>query len=318
MGTTTAPPLHVVVSGASGLIGQTLIRDLEESGHLVTRLVRRSPSNDRERRWDPSSRQLDHRLIDGADAIVNLSGSRLSRLPWTYHVKKDILRSRINAALTITHAMAACSAPPPVLLSASAVGGYGDRPGEALTEATPLATDGFLPRVVERWEAAARTAPAGTRVVLLRFGLVVGPAGFLSVLRALGQLGLLTQLGDGTQHWPWVGVRDTVRAIRVALERDDVSGPLVIAGPQPITADEFMSHLAAELKRPKVLKTPSSVIGFTLREAGREMFLSDQRADPARLRELGFTFRDATAEIAIDRALRAPELDETDDTSESR
>lgn len=316
MGANSTSPMHVVVSGASGLIGQTLIRDLEDDGHLVTRLVRRTPSDERERRWNPSSRQLEARLLDGADAVVNLSGSRLSRLPWTYNVKKDILRSRINATLTITNAMAACKAPPPVLLNASAVGGYGDRPGETLTDATPLATDGFLPRVVERWEAAARTAPEGTRVVPLRFGLVVGEAGFLSVLRMLGQIGLLSQLGDGTQHWPWVGIRDTVRAIRLALDRDDVTGPLLVAGPEPCTADEFLSYLAAELKRPKVLKTPSSVIGFTLRDAGRELFLSDQLADPLKLKEHGFTFRDPTAQQAIDRALRTPELVFDDDAIE--
>lgn len=308
MGTNIPHPQHVVVSGASGLIGQSLVRSLENAGHMVTRLVRRRPANEDERQWDPNARQLDPRLIDGADAIVNLSGSRLGRLPWTYNVKKDILRSRINATLTITNAMAQCQRPPGVLLNASATGGYGDRPGEILTEESPLASDGFLPKVVERWEAAARTAPEGTRVVLLRFGLVVGEAGFLGVLKTLGQMGLLTQLGEGTQHWPWVGIRDTVRAIEVALERDDVSGPLLIVGPEPCTADEFMGYLASELNRPKVLKTPSSLIGFTLREAGRELFLSDQLARPERLEALGFSFREQTAERAIDRALRSPEL----------
>ena len=310
MGTQHPSPahLHVVVSGASGLIGQSLVRALEADGHLVTRLVRRAPRSERERRWDPNARQLDPRLIDGADAIVNLSGSRLGRLPWTYNVKKDILRSRVNATLTLTNAMAACSRPPRVLLNASAVGGYGDRPGETLTDETPLADEGFLAKVVDRWEAAARTAPEGTRVVLLRFGIVVGEAGFLTVLKTLGQMGLLSQLGEGTQHWPWISIRDTVRAVQLALEDDSIEGPLLVVGPEPCTVDEFTGYLAAELKRPRVLKTPSSLIGFTLREAGRELFLSDQRCEPAKLREHGFQFRETSVEHAIDRALRTPEL----------
>lgn len=301
-------PQHIVVSGASGLIGQSLIRALEDDGHLVTRLVRRAPRSERERRWDPNARQLDARIIDGADAVVNLSGSRLSRLPWTYNVKKDILRSRVNATLTMAAAIAACGQPPRTLINASAMGGYGDRPGETLTEASPLAADGFLPKVVERWEAAARTAPAGTRVVLARFGLVVGEAGFLQILKTLGQMGLLSQLGDGTQHWPWIGIRDTVRALQLALADERVSGPLVLTGPTPCTADEFTGYLAGELKRPRVLRTPGGLIGFTLRDAGRELFLSDQFGDPALLRELGFQFREPTAARAIDRALRTPEL----------
>lgn len=150
--------------------------------------------------------------------------------------------------------------------------------------------------------------PEGTRVVHLRFGLVVGDSGFLPVLKTLGQLGLLTQLGEGTHHWPWVGIRDTVRAIELALEHDDVSGALALVGPTPVTADDFMSYLAAELKRPKVLKTPSSLIGFTLREAGRELFLADQNVTPQRLHDLDFQFREVTAQQAIDRALRSPDF----------
>ncbi|GGA58625.1 epimerase [Pseudoclavibacter endophyticus] len=308
MGTNQSSAKHIVVAGASGLIGRSLIASLESSGHLVTQLVRREPAGERERRWDPNGRRLDARIIDGADAVVNLAGSRLGRLPWTYPVKKDILRSRVNATLTITKAIAACEVPPRTLINASAMGVYGDRPDEVLNEESAVATDGFLPKVVERWEAAARTAPEGTRVVLVRFGLVVGESGFLPLLKALGQLGLLTQLGDGTQHWPWVGIRDTVRAVELALKRDDVSGPLIVAGPTPCTSDEFMTHLASRLGRPRVLKTPKSLIGFTLREAGRELFLFDQRAEPKRLLQLDMPFREATAQQAIDRALRSPDF----------
>lgn len=298
-------PLHIVVSGASGLIGRTLVPELEADGHLVTRLVRHEPANESERQWNPGARQLDPRLIDGADAVVNLSGARLSRLPWTYNIKKEILRSRVNSTLTLTNAMRASKQQPAVLINASASGAYGDRPGERLTEASPTATDGFLPRVVERWEAAAAQAPEGTRVVQLRTGLVVGNGGFLSVLRSLAALGLLTRLGTGEQHWPWVSLIDEVRAIQHLLT-SELSGPVNVAGPTPATANEILDHLGSEVNRPVVLKTPSQIIDFTLRDAGRELFLSDQLIVPQALLDDGFVFRDATVERSIDRALRSP------------
>ena len=289
------------------MIGTGLIEALEEGGHLVTQLVRREPRHERERRWDPASRQLDRRLIDGADAVVNLAGSRLSRLPWSYPVKRDILRSRVNATLTLTTAMREASRPPRVLLNASATGGYGDRPGEELTEASALTGEGFLPRVVERWEAAARTAPEGTRVVMLRTGIVLGAQGFVRVLRGLAQVGLLSQLGDGTQHWPWISERDERRAILHLLAADGIEGPVNLVGPAPATADELLAELAEALHRPVVLKTPGSLIDFTLREAGRELFLADQRVRPTVLETSGFTFRDTTAQAAVQRALRQPD-----------
>lgn len=312
MSTHSGEPLHIVVSGASGLIGRALVPQLEADGHLVTRLVRREPRDESERTWDPAARQLDPRLIDGADAIVNLSGAKLSRLPWTYNVKKDLLRSRVNSTLTLTNAMRATKQTPRVLINASASGAYGDRPGERLTESSPTPTDGFLPRLVERWEAAARQAPEGTRVVLLRSGLVTGPGGFLAVLRSLAQVGLLTRLGSGEQHWPWVSLVDEVRAIEHLLT-SELSGPVNVAGPTPATANEVLDHLGAELNRPVKLKTPGSLIDFTLREAGRELFLADQEVVPQALLDDGFVFRDTTVERSIDRALRTPEVEEEDE-----
>lgn len=295
-----------MVTGASGQIGKALVEEAEHEGHRVTRLVRREPRDSREQRWDPASRSLDHRVLDGADAVVNLAGARLSKLPWTYNVKKEILRSRVNATLTITQAIARAARPPRVLLNASAVGVYGDRPGETLTETSTASQEGFLPRVVDRWERAAATAPAGTRVVLLRTGLVIGRGGFLSVLRALGQVGLLSKLGEGSQHWPWIGLKDEVRAILFLLERGDISGPVNLVGPTPATANEIIEHLAAELRRPVVLKAPGAVIDFTLREAGRELVLSDQLAQPKVLLDHGFVFRDETVAEAVDRSHRLP------------
>lgn len=307
MNTRAADSRRIVLAGASGQIGQGVRRELERAGHEVLQLVRREPREQHEARWDPNARQLDTRLLKGADAIVNLAGSRISRLPWTYRIKKDILRSRVNATLTITGALSKLPSPPGTLINASATGAYGDRPGEELDESSPVAREGFLPRVVERWEAAARTAPEATRVVLLRSGLVIGgQGGFITTLRRLGQLGLLSKLGEGNQHWPWVSLRDEVRAI-IHLLDSELRGPVNVTGPQPATADEILDSLAGELGKPVRLSTPGQVIDFTLREAGRELFLADQKVTPRALLDDGFRFRDSDARNAVELALREAE-----------
>ncbi|MDO5053477.1 MAG: TIGR01777 family oxidoreductase [Pseudoclavibacter sp.] len=294
---------RIVVAGASGQIGRELVRELERGGRRVMRLVRREPRSEDEARWDPNSRLLDPRLLDGAAAVVNLAGSRLSRLPWTYNVKKDILRSRVNATLTITEALERSIDPPAALLNASATGVYGDRPDEELDEGSGIASEGFLPRVVERWEAAARTAPQGVRVVLLRTGMVVGgEGGFVAVLKRLGQFGLLAKLGDGRQHWPWISMRDEVRAI-VHLLDSGLRGPVNLVGPEPASAERLLQALADELGKPMRLSAPGQIIDFTLREAGRELFLADQRILPRALLDDGFRFREGTAQQAVELAL---------------
>lgn len=174
------------------MIGRSLIEELHSHGHRVTRLVRREPKDRSEFRWNPAQRTLDAKVLDGVDAVVNLWFT-LSKLPWTYNVKKEILRSRVNATLTITGAMAAAANPPALLINGSASGAYGDRPGQVLDENSELPeTDEFLPRVVDRWERAAQTAPEGTRVVLARTGLVLGRGGVLTVLKTLASVGLLS------------------------------------------------------------------------------------------------------------------------------
>ncbi len=292
------------------MIGHGLIEELQAHGHQVTRLVRREPKHPGEFQWNPAQRILDARVLDRADAVVNLSGSPLSKLPWTYNVKKEILRSRVNATLTITAAMAASANPPSLLVNGSASGAYGDRPGQVLDEHSALPeTDEFLPRVVDRWERAAQTAPEGTRVVLARTGLVLGRGGVLTVLKTLASVGLLSQLGDGTQHWPWVSLRDEVRALRFLLEADNAEGAYNLVGPAPATADEIQQHLASELGRPYKLKAPSTLIDLTLQKAGRELFLADQEIRPTRLLDAGFTFKDRTAAHAVELALKSPEFE---------
>lgn len=290
-------PLRVLVSGASGLIGTELVRTLEEDGHTVLRLVRRRPENDSEFNWAPTARIIDFTLMDRVDAVVNLSGAPLGRLPWTARYKQRIVDSRLQTTQALTDAMAMASTPPRVLLNAAAVGYYGDRPGERLTESSSKGV-GYLADLVESWENTARLAPERTRVVTLRTGLVLAHGGALKPLMLLARLGLAGPLGTGGQHWPWISLHDEVAAIRHLLT-SQIDGPVNLVGPVPATADAVLKTLAAHLHRPYGLPAPERLIGLALQDAGREMLLASQKVVPVRLTEDGFAFRHETVDQAV-------------------
>nr|WP_240614457.1 TIGR01777 family oxidoreductase [Amnibacterium flavum] len=291
--------MRVLIAGASGLIGTELQRQLTEAGHEIRTLVRREPKSPTEFTWAPDAKILDFRLLDEVDAVINLSGASLNHLPWTAGYREQILRSRVKATQALVEAMAMTSSPPPVFLSGSAVGIYGDRPGTRLTEdAAP--GEGFLPDVVEAWEAAASLAPDKTRTVFLRTGLVLAPkGGALDPLRLLTKLGISGPLGTGGQHWPWISLHDEAAAI-VHLLTSDLSGPVNLAGPTPATASRIGARLAADLHRPFAIPVPEKVIELALRDAGRELLLASQKVVPARLLADGFAFRYETSDQAID------------------
>ncbi|MBF4463562.1 MULTISPECIES: TIGR01777 family oxidoreductase [unclassified Rathayibacter] len=292
-----SPRLRVLVAGASGMIGSELCRQLRSDGHEVLRLVRHSPGSKDEFHWAPTSHMLDFSVLDRVDAVVNLSGASISRLPWTSSYKREILDSRVQATQTLTDAMRMASAPPSILVNASAVGYYGDRPGEELTEASPRG-EGFLADVVERWEQTAHLAPEATRVVTVRTGLVLGNGGALKPLLPLTRLGLSGPLGGGRQSWPWISLYDEAAAIRHLLT-SSIAGPVNLAGPQPATANEVMRTLAELLHRPFALPVPEKAIELLLRDAGHELLLSSQRLVPQRLIDDGFVFRHRTVAEAL-------------------
>jgi len=289
--------MRVLVAGASGMIGTALVSALTAEGHDVLRLVRREPAAPDERAWAPSARSIDLRLLDGADAVVNLSGASLNRLPWTAAHKRRILDSRLAATGTLADGMRQSADPPDVFVSGSAVGYYGDRPGQTLTEDSAKGT-GFLSDVVESWETAARLAPDTTRVVTVRTGVVVGHGGAMTPLLPLARLGLVGPIAGGRQHWPWVSLRDEAAAI-VHLLTSGLSGPVNLVGPEPATAAEVLRALAAAVHRPYGLPLPRPVVSLGLGEAGRELLLADQRVLPQRLLDDGFVFRDATVRDAM-------------------
>ncbi|KFF59544.1 nucleoside-diphosphate sugar epimerase [Cryobacterium sp. MLB-32] len=296
--------MRVLISGASGLIGSELSLQLGVAGHDVVRLVRRAPTGPDEIRWDPAKLSLDPAALDGVDAVVNLSGASLARLPWTAKYRQEILRSRIQATRTLTNAMREAPTPPAILLNGSAVGVYGNRPGERLDE-TALPGSDFLVDVVVAWEREAALAPDSTRVVMLRTGLVLAKGGALKPLLPITKLGLSGPLGTGRQHWAWVSLHDEAAAI-VHLLTSQLSGPVNLVGPTPATANAIMRLLATALHRPFKIPVPEKVLTLLLQDAARQLLLADQNASPAKLLQDGFVFTHPTPATAIDWMLRQP------------
>ncbi|MES2169591.1 MAG: TIGR01777 family oxidoreductase [Actinomycetota bacterium] len=290
--------MRVLIAGGSGFIGTELVRQLHEDGHDITVLVRRQPKQAGEANWAPSAGIIDSGLIENTDAVINLSGASLGHLPWTTGYKREILDSRLSATRTLTDAMARATKKPSVFLSGSAVGIYGDRPGERLTEESPRGA-GFLGDVVEKWEQAADLAPKGTRTVTLRTGLVIGHGGSLTPLMALTRVGLGSRLATGGDIWPWIGLHDEAAAIRHLLT-SKLSGPVNLAGPTAATSDRVTHHLAQRMHRPYFMVAPAFALKAALQSAGPELLLSSQHVIPGRLVADGFRFRDSTVEQAID------------------
>lgn len=298
----------MVVTGSSGLIGGALTRAYRRDGHEVIRLVRRPPQNPDERRWDPS--RPDPRLVDGADAVVNLAGAPLGDRRWNARHRALIAASRIDTASAVATMAARAAAPPPVLVSMSGIRYYGvDRGEEALSESSPAGADGFLPRVTAQWEAATGpAAAAGVRVCHLRTGLVLsGSGGLLPRLLTPFRFGLGATLGSPRAYWSFLTLYDTVAAIRFLAERPPgaaaTQGPYNLSAPVPVRAGDFTKVLASVLGRPAWLRLPTWALRVGVGEMGPEV-LGSLRVLPERLSAAGFRFRDGDIETALRAALR--------------
>jgi uncharacterized protein (TIGR01777 family) len=296
--------MKVAVSGASGLIGNALVAALRADGHEVLKLVRRTPRTADEHRWDPRHRRIDPALLTDVDAVVNLAGEPIRPRPWTSAYKQRLLTSRLDATSTLSEALAGVAAGDPdrrrVLLSASAVGYYGDTGDRPVDETAPPGRD-FLAGLCARWEAAtAPAAEAGVRVALLRTGLVIGRGAMLmQILGLVFRAGLGGRLGSGRQYWPWISLQDEVDAIRFLLT-SDLSGPVNLTAPGPVTNAEFTRELGRVVHRPTMLPVPAFVLSAVLGEFGRSSVLGGQRTSSAKLTGAGFTF----THTRLDQALR--------------
>jgi hypothetical protein len=309
--------MNVLIAGSSGLIGTALVDRLTEADHTVTRLVRGSthpPTGDTritEVSWDPGAGTLDLGMLEGGgpfDGVVNLAGAGIGDRRWSPDRKQLILDSRVSATSTLVDALVRLSSPPPVLVSASAVGYYGDRGGEELTEASTSGT-GFLASVCRAWEAAAApAAEGGIRTVLLRTGIVLSRhGGALGRQLPLFRSGLGGRLGSGTQFRSWITLDDEVGVILHCLE-DGVEGPVNATAPVPATDGQLARAIAAALHRPSILAVPAVALRLVLgSEMASELLLGGQRVLPAALTARGFPFAHTDLDQAIRSALTAGE-----------
>jgi hypothetical protein len=292
--------MRIVVTGSSGLIGSALVPALRADSHEVRRLVRRRPAGADESQWDPARRTIDDGALDGIDAVVNLAGAGVADRRWTESYKRKVLDSRIDATTTIVDA--AIKAGVSTLISGSAVGYYGER-GDAILDEADAAGDGFLPRLVQKWEAATQpAADAGIRVVTIRSGIVQSAdGGALGKVLPIFKLGLGGRLSSGNHWLPWIALSDEIAAIRFLLDHDEVSGAVNVCGPEPVRNREYTAALGRAVHRPTLAVVPRFALRAAFAGFADEGALVSQRVIPRKLLDAGFEFR----YVDIDAALQA-------------
>jgi uncharacterized protein len=291
-------PQRVAITGSSGLIGGALSAFLTARGDEVVHLVRREPRTPAEVRWDPATRHLDPAVLEDVSAVVNLAGAGVGDHRWTASWKQQILSSRVDSTHAVATALAQLGAPAR-LVSASAVGFYGDRGDEVLTEESGPG-EGFLAEVVKAWEAAADPArEAGIPVAHTRTGIVLahhGPA--FERMLLVGRLGLGGPLGSGRQYFPWISLHDEVSALAFLVDHPEITGPVNLSGPEPARQREVAAELGRQLHRPAVLPAPAPALRLVLGEFAGDV-LASLRVLPTRLLGAGFVHRDATLASAV-------------------
>ncbi|HKX19947.1 MAG TPA: TIGR01777 family oxidoreductase [bacterium] len=295
--------MRVAVSGSHGLIGSAVAASLRARGDQVVVLVRRDAGTPEEIAWDLAGGRIDAARLEGVDAAIHLAGATLASR-WTPEQKAAIQTTRRQGTELFARALAGLGRRPRVLISACAVGYYGNRGDEVLSETSGPGT-GFLAEVCRDWEAAADPArQAGIRVVNPRFGVVLaGGGGILAKIVPIFKMGAGGPLGHGRQYLPWVAIDDAVGALLLALDRDDIDGPLNVVSPRVFTNREFTSALAHVLGRPAVIPVPAAALRAMFGEMADEALLAGQRVDPVRLRSAGYAFRFAELEPALRHAL---------------
>jgi uncharacterized protein (TIGR01777 family) len=293
--------VKILVTGSSGLIGSALIPYLSGRDHVVVRLVRSETRQGGDAiRWDPIAGTLDRAAIEGLDAVVHLAGEDISSGTWTAAKKARIRQSRVEGTRLLARALASLDRPPHVFACASAIGYYGDRGDEILTEESEPGT-GFLASVCRDWEGVATpAAEAGIRVVHLRIGVVLSAEGG-ALARMLGpfRMGMGGPLGSGRQYVSWVAVDDALGAIGHVLSAQALRGAVNVASPRPVTQSEFARTLGRVLGRPTVLGMPAFAVRLMFGEMANELLLSSQRLEPVRLLSSGYEFRFPELDAAL-------------------
>jgi len=298
--------MRVLIAGASGLVGSALAEALRGAGHTVARLVRPSkPLHPGDVRWDPAAAELDRSAAEGADALVSLAGASIAAGRWNPERKKLLRASRVDATRNLVTALLQLHTRPQVFISASAVGYYGNRADEQLTEESAPGSD-FLARLARDWEKeAARAADFGMRTVMLRFGVILAAhGGALERMLLPFRLGLGGRLGPGSQWMSWLTLPDAVGVIRYALDTPGVSGPVNAVAPNAVTNAEFTKVLGKVLRRPALFPAPAFALRLLLGEMAEALLLSSQCVVPKKLKDRRYRFQHSELEPAL-RALLA-------------
>lgn len=299
--------MRVLVTGASGLVGTALAADLRAAGATVSRFVRPgAPAAAGDVAWNPETGEMNLAAAEGADAVVNLAGASIGGGRWTAKRKALLRSSRVDLTERLVAGLGRLKKPPMILVSASAIGYYGDRGEESLTEASPGSQD-FLAAITRDWEAAAtRAGQFGMRTVIARFGIVLAKnGGALPQMLTPFKMCVGGRIGSGKQWMSWVALDDVVGAIRFAIEDASMRGPVNVVAPNPARNADFTRVLARVLRRPAIFPAPAFALRLMLGEMADALLLSSQRVVPQKLSERGFRFQYAELEAALRRALGA-------------
>ncbi len=297
--------LHILVTGSTGFVGSALVPFLAAGGHRITRLVRATPEHGiAEVQWDPEAGVVDTARLEGLDAVVHLAGENIATGRWTAEKKAKIRDSRVGGTRLLCDSLARLKQPPKVLACASAIGYYGDRGDELLTEESTSGT-GFLAGICREWEAAAKpVVQKGIRVVHLRFGMVLsGAGGALARLLPPFKMGLGGVLGTGHQYVSWIALDDLLGVIAHALTTEALQGPVNAVTPNSVTNQEFTRTLGRILSRFTLFSMPAVAARLTFGEIADEVLLASQRVQPTRLLATGYCFRYPDLEGALRHSL---------------
>ena len=283
--------MKILLSGSSGFVGQALISHLAERGYEVRRLVRRDNPSAETVIWNPDSGRIEASACEHFDAVIHLGGENIAAGRWTQRRKKRLRNSRVNSTRFLALTLSQLQHPPKVFACASAIGFYGDRGDEILTEQSPAGV-GFMAELGQEWESACQPAiDRGIRVVNLRFGIILGKkGGALAKMLTPFRCGIGGKIGNGRQYWSWISLTDAVRAVDYCLNHESVSGPVNLVSPGPPTNYEFTKALGKALRRPTILPLPGFAARLAFGEMADSALLASARVEPEALINNGFEF----------------------------
>jgi uncharacterized protein (TIGR01777 family) len=300
--------MKILIGGSHGLVGTALIKSLVADGHEISRLVRHYTSADAEIEWSPDRYSIALARIEGFDAVINLAGESIAEGRWTEEKKRRIRESRVKGTKLLGDALANLTNRPKTFICASAIGYYGNRGDEVLTE-TSAPGVGFLPEVCVEWEKATTLATEqGIRVVNARFGIILDKkGGALAKMLPPFRMGVGGRIGSGKQWMSWIALDDVVGALKFALTSDSLRGPVNFVAPNPVTNIQFTKTLGKALSRPAIFPIPAFAVRLLFGEMGDALLLGSQRVEPERLNSAGYQFKYSQLEAALPAVLEKPD-----------